>query len=161
MAPWMHFIAVLPLLQLWRQHFRFIPQSVSKLQSDWHFPLTVGVGLGHTPEFTASCPWTSELKSKHFDSQKKNILSSHFNKLIYVVDNKRQSSVCLMAGFILLQALHSFVYYIQHRLFYFFFFLLFLFYLILFTGLFFSRVIFWFSCKWLCPLLDSPRNSCI
>lgn len=69
-SPWMHFLAVLPLLQLWRQHFRFIPQSVSKLQSDWHFPLTVGVELGHTPEFTPPCPWTSELKSKLFDSRK-------------------------------------------------------------------------------------------
>lgn len=59
-SPWMHFLAVLPLLQLWRQHFRFIPQSVSKLQSDWHFPLTIGVELGHTPEFTPPCPWTSE-----------------------------------------------------------------------------------------------------
>lgn len=144
-SPWMHFLAVLPLLQSWRQHFRFIPQSVSKLQSDWHFPLTVGVELGHTPEFTPPCPWTSELKSKLFDSRKNSFchLTLILSKLFYVEDNKHLSSVRLMAGFILLQALHSMVYHIQYRLFYIF--SLILFYLILFTGLFSPRVIICFS----------------
>lgn len=140
----MHFLAVLPLLQLWRQHFRFIPQSVSKLQSDWHFPLTVGVELGHTPEFTPPCPRTSELKSKLFDSRKNSFchLTLILSTFFYVEDNKHLSSVRLMAGFILLQALHSMVYHIQYRLFYIF--SLILFYLILFTGLFSPRVIICF-----------------